>query len=141
MQQKRQQTRAQKDLTLAYELVSSVEKQHPNPKDKSKSTYQQLCKKFPVMVLQSGLCQTLAFHADKAKKVDKDNQSDNQAQAKAHSYILLHAAKIIDVTDALQEAQKVDALTYMHQTRRILEAWIFFKRFAVSALTVEKEAK
>jgi CRISPR-associated protein Cmr5 len=126
-----QQTRAQKDLALAYELVSDVQKQHPEAKNETKSIYAQLCKQFPVMVLQSGLCQTLAFHADKAKKEDTRGQ--------AHRYILQHVAKIMNVTNALEEAQKVNAMTYIHHTRRILEAWVFFKRFAVSALTIEKE--
>ncbi len=127
------QTRAQKDLALAHKLVSGVQEQHPEPKNETKSIYSQLCKQFPVMVLQSGLCQTLAFHTDKAKKGD--------ARAKAHEHILQHAAKIMGVINALDEAQKVNAITYIHHTRRILEAWVFFKRFAVSALTIEKEVK
>ncbi len=126
-----QQTRAQQDLVLAHQCVSDVELAAKND---TKSIYQQLCKQFPVMVLQSGLCQTLAFHADKAKK--------NDDRGKAHEYVLLHAAKIMKVdTTALQTAQTCDALTYMHYTRRILEAWVFFKRFAVSALEIEKEVK
>ena len=128
-----QQTRAQQDLVLAHQCVSDVETKHPNSTDKSKSIYQQLCKQFPIMVLQSGLCQTLAFHADKAKK--------NDDRAKAHEYILLHVAKIMKVDMALSTAQTCNALTYMHHTRRILEAWVFFKRFAVSVLEIEKEVK
>jgi CRISPR-associated protein Cmr5 len=126
-----QQTRAQQDLALAHQCVFEVEL---TAKNDTKSIYQQLCKQFPVMVLQSGLCQTLSYHADKSSKAD--------ARGKAHEYILLHAAKIMKVdTTALQTAQSCDALTYMHHTRRILEAWVFFKRFAVSALEVEKEVK
>ncbi len=126
-----QQTRAQKDLALAHELVSEVQKQHPKPNDETKSIYSQLCKQFPVMVLQSGFCQTLAFHADKAKKDD--------VRGKAHRYVLDHAAKIIGVSNALHEAQNANAMTYIHHTRRILAAWVFLKRFAVSALIIEKE--
>jgi CRISPR-associated protein Cmr5 len=127
------QTRAQKDLKMAYDLVSEVQTKHPEPKNETKSIYSQLCKQFPVMVLQSGLCQTLAFHADKAKKGD--------ARAKAHEYILQHAARVMSKADPLQEAQKASALEYMHHTRRILEAWVFFKRFAVSALEITREEK
>ena len=124
------QTRAQKDLKMAYELVSSVS----SGKDDTKSIYQQLCKQFPVMVMQSGLCQTLAFHADKSSKTD--------TRGEAHKLILTHAAKAMGVqTTALQAAQTCDALAYIHHTRRILEAWVFFKRFAVSALEIKKEER
>lgn len=123
-----QVTRAQKDLKLAYELVSVVD----TSSNDTKSDYQRLCKQFPVMVMQSGLCQSLAFHADKASKTD--------ARGQAHKLILAHAAQVMGVqTTALQTAQTCDALAYMHHTRRILEAWVYFKRFAVSALEIDKE--
>lgn len=122
------QTRAQRDLKLAYELVSAIDTSANND---TKSIYQQLCKQFPVMVMQSGLCQTLAFHADKASKIGD--------RGEAHKLILTHAAKVIAVDAALHAAQTCDALEYMHHTRRILGAWIYFKRFAVSALEIEKE--
>ncbi len=125
-----QVTRAQKDLKLAHELVSSVNSAENAVKD----NYQRLCKQLPVMVMQSGLCQTLAFHADKASKTD--------ARGAAHKLILTHAAQVMGVqTTALQAAQTCDALAYMHHTRRMLTAWVFFKRFAVSALEIEKEVK
>lgn len=122
------QTRAQKDLKLAYDLVSSVDASAGND---TKSIYQQLCKQFPVMVMQSGLCQTLAFHEDKSKKTD--------ARGKAHQYVLQHSAEVMGVTNAIQTAQTCNALEYMQHTRRILSAWVYFKRFAVSALEIEKE--
>ncbi len=125
------QTRAQKDLQMAYELVSRVQEQYPDAKNETKSIHSQLCKQFPIMVLQSGLCQTLAFHADKAKKDD--------ARAKAHQIILQHIAQIMNVETALTSVQTCGVLKYIYFTRRILEAWVFFKRFAVSALKLEKE--
>ena len=127
------QTRAQKDLTQAYKLVSSVQTAHPDATSETKKIYSQLCKQFPVMVMQSGLCQTLAFHADKA--------SSDKERGAAHKLILDHAAKVMGVTTALKTAQTCTALEYMHHTRRLLEAWVFFKRFAVSALEIEKEER
>jgi CRISPR-associated protein Cmr5 len=128
-----QPTRAQQDLKLAHQSVSEVQAGHPNPTDATKKIYQQLCKQFPIMVIQCGLCQTLAFHADKGSKTDE--------RGKAHQLILKQAASIMKVENALQTAQTCDALTYMHFTRRILEAWVFVKRFAVSALEIENEVK
>jgi CRISPR-associated protein Cmr5 len=130
-----QPTRAQKDLKQAYELVSHVQTAHPDAKSEAKKIYSQLCKQFPVMVMQSGLCQTLAFHTDKASKDD--------ARGAAHKLILAHAANVMGLTTttALNAARSCDAITYMHRTRRILEAWVYFKRFAVSALEIEKEKR
>jgi CRISPR-associated protein Cmr5 len=50
-------TRAQKDLVLAEELVSSL------PEDRElRDIYGGLCHSFPVLVRTCGLCQALAFH-------------------------------------------------------------------------------
>lgn len=57
------QTRSQKDMQRALELVSSLERADPEVK----RIYGGLCHSFPVMVMQSGLCQAVAFSADKAR--------------------------------------------------------------------------
>ena len=82
--------------------------------------------------MTTGLCQALAFHSEKASK--------GGDRGEAHEYILLHTAKIMGLeNNALQEARDSDTMTYMHHTRRVLSAWVYFKRFAESALTVDKK--
>ena len=90
------QTRAQKDLKLALEATSEIERKHPNPKDDTKSIYQNLCKEFPTMVMTTGLCQALAFHSEKASK--------GGDRGEAHGYILLHTAKIMGLENNLFES-------------------------------------
>lgn len=119
------QTRAQKDLALALKCVRELEGKP------EKDIYGGLCHKFPIMVLTSGLCQAVAFSEDKGSK--------EGSRGKAHKKLLEHVAKILGLQQAtlLEIIQKVDALEYMHYTRRVLESWIYFKRFVGSVLKVE----
>ena len=117
-------TRAQQDMKKALELVSSLERET----DGAKNIYGGLCHNFPILVRQSGLCQALAFSADKAT-----GEGD---RARAHRKLLEHVAQILGVNNALQAVQQADAIGYMHQTRRVLAAWVYFKRFAASVLDV-----
>lgn len=117
-------TRAQQDMKKALELVSSLERET----DGAKNIYGGLCHNFPILVRQSGLCQALAFSADKAT-----GEGD---RARAHQKLLEHVAQILGVKNALQAVQQADAIGYMHHTRRVLTAWVYFKRFAASVLGV-----
>lgn len=120
------QTRSQQDMKLALELVSSLERAEPEVK----RIYGGLCHSFPVMVMQSGLCQAVAFSADKA--------SGEGSRAKAHQKLLEHVGAILGVQGRLlEEIQSTSTIQYMHHTRRVLEAWVYFKRFAVSVLKVK----
>lgn len=117
-------TRAQQEMKKALELVQSLENEH----EEVKKIYGGLCHNFPILVRQSGLCQALAFSADKA--------SGEGHRARAHQKLLEHVAEILEVKNALQVAQTTDAIGYMHHTRRVLSAWVYFKRFAASVLGV-----
>jgi CRISPR-associated protein Cmr5 len=117
-------TRAQQDMKKALELVRSLENEH----DEVKNIYGGLCYNFPILVRQSGLCQALAFSADKA--------SGEGHRARAHQKLLDHVAAILGAKNALETVQGTDAISYMHHTRRVLSAWVYFKRFAASVLGV-----
>jgi len=120
------QTRSQKDMKLALELVSGLERAD----SEVKKIYGGLCHNFPVMVMQSGLCQAVAFSSDKA--------SGEGNRAKAHKKLLEHVGAILEVKgELLQALQSAPTLTYMHHTRRVLDSWVYFKRFAKSVLKVE----
>ncbi len=119
-------TRSQRDMKLALDLVSGLERAD----QETKNIYGGLCHNFPVMVMQSGLCQAVAFSADKA--------SGDGNRAKAHQKLLEHVGAILEIKgDLLPSLQTAPALTYMHHTRRVLDSWVFFKRFARSVLKVE----
>lgn len=125
-------TRSQEDMALAEDLVSQLE-------DEDRETqriYGGLCHKFPVLVRSAGLCQALAFSKDKSTSSEDGSSS---ARNRAHARLLRHAARVLDVQgdDPLPAVLNADLGMYMVQTQRILDAWIFFKRFSVSILKVE----
>ncbi len=119
-------TKAQKDMALACLLVSEV----AGKSDETKKIYGGLCHSFPVMVRQCGLCQALAF--SESKKASNEND-----RLDAHAILLQHVGRLIKSDNPLEEVRNADTTMYMLHTRRILSAWIYFKRFAVSILKVE----
>lgn len=124
-----EKTKAQKDMELALKLVNEV---FDSSNKQTQKNYGGLCHSFPVMVRQCGLCQALAFSES------KKNASGDSDLAKAHELILKHAGKIIGQENILQAVRDADTIRYILLTRRILSAWIYFKRFAVSILMVEE---
>jgi len=113
-------------MKLAEDLVREVEKQSKGVRD----IYGGLCHSFPVMVRTCGLCQALAFSKAKAGEGKDDRQ-------KAHALLLKHVQKVLNVRgDLLDAVRNAPASQYMLYTRRILTAWIYFKRFAESILKV-----
>lgn len=127
-------TRSQKNMGLADECVKEVCQTNS---EETRRIYGGLCHSFPVMVRTCGLCQTLAFHAAKAE--------GNGDRARAHDLLVQHAAKIMRIAEAddgdpepiVGSLQKMNTTAYMASTRTVLDAWIFFKRFAVSVLKVK----
>lgn len=120
-----QQTRAQQNLKRAYELVAQLEQAD----EETKKIYGGLCHNFPVLVRTAGLCQAVAFSESK--------KGDVKPRGLAHKHLLEHTAAILGVNNLLETVRESSALEYMHQTRRVLEAFVYFKRFAVSVLKVK----
>jgi len=77
-------------------------------------------------------CQALAFVHQK--------KSGSGDLALAYGHLWRHAAHIIGVDnpDGLLEHVRTQSSTrYLHETRILLDAWIYYKRFAVSLLGVQ----
>jgi CRISPR-associated protein Cmr5 len=124
-------TRAQQDLGLAARLVGEVAARYGEG-SAERQVYGGLCHRFPVLVRTCGLCQALAFLADKAA-----TEGEEKPRHRAHRLLLEHTRQVLEVDDALAAAQQGGILEYMLHTRRVLSAWVYFKRFAVSILKVE----
>jgi CRISPR-associated protein Cmr5 len=110
-------------MQLAEELVTAV-KSRP---DTVQKTYGGLCHEFPVMVRTCGLCQAVAFSLDKAEGNE------------AHALLLDHVSSVLGIPRN-QLAQRIETMPtteYMLATRKVVSAWLFFKRFAVSILKVK----
>lgn len=119
------QTRAQVDLARAAEAVSALARQS----DDFKKNYLSRVKQFPALVMTVGLAQALAFSAEKAGKENELGQ--------AHRKVLEHVAAILGVPEALAAVRNAEAHEYMHMTRRVLAAWVYYRRLAVSLLDPE----
>lgn len=124
-------TRRQKHLIRALNHVQALKDKEPKA---VQDIYGGLCHKLPVLLRTNGLCQVVAFIDDKAAgKQDSD-------RAQAYRLLKRHIAKTLDVSpDGLARRAGTAAVAqYIHDTRTLLEAWSYYKRFAVSILNVEQ---
>lgn len=119
-------TRQQRYLTLALEHVTTVS----GMPEGVRKIYGGLCHKAPVLVRTCGLCQTLAFVAEKA--------GGTGDRATAYTLLRRHIAGVLGVSedDLLDMIRAAPMLDYMRHTRTVLAAGIYYKRFAGSILKV-----
>jgi CRISPR-associated protein Cmr5 len=123
--------RGQKYLLLAAEQVKKVRG------TEAADIYGGLCHNFPIMVRSLGLCQTLAYY--ESKMVGKDK---NRTEAYSQKLSDVHAITDIGTDKVLSTyAASLPVLEYMQLTRNILDASIYFKRFAVSLLKVDSASQ
>lgn len=120
-------TRQQRYMTLAFEHISAVKEK----KGEAGAIYGGLCHTFPVLVRTCGLCQALAFVEAKA--------AGGGDRGVAYTLLRDHVAAVLGQnTDGLLKAVRTAPVAdYMRHTRTVIDAWIFYKRFAVSILKVE----
>jgi len=132
------QFRMQQALDLVREVAEATA-EATKESEKTREIYGNLCHEFPVLVRTCGLCQAIAFCADKA-------QSDDKARAEAYRLLLTHIGKILGVEtndtggsegSLTNKILTADTTKYMLYTRSVLQAWVYFKRFAVSVLGVK----
>lgn len=118
------QTRAQADLKKAVENISPLKRSS----DKLKKNYIRRVKQFPALVMTVGLAQAVAFSQEKKGK--------EGALGDAHKKMLEHISGILGFEERVlvEKIQSASTLEYIHMTRRILSAWAYYRRFAVSLL-------
>lgn len=135
------QTRAQQYSKQAYELISQLRLE-----DSEKKRYGSICHRFPIMVLRSGLAQAVAFLRIKAETKTKD-EGNNESKAdklvdNAYKKFLCHLSliiygKIIQADEFQQKIHTMELNEYQRATRSVLNAGIWYKRFAESLLNVK----
>lgn len=119
-------TRAQEYSQHAYQQISALHFDN----DKQKKLYGSICHQFPVMVLRSGLAQSVAFLWVRA------------ANGKpAYEKFIQHLSAITGLEgetqdDFQQRIQQMNLDEYRRTTRTILNACVWYKRFAESLLNV-----
>lgn len=121
-------TRQQRFLSNAYQKVTEVSRECKSVQER----YGAYCHKLPALIRACGLCQALAYVQERADPNGGD-------QKKAMALILDHVAHTLGVqTDQLMDKIRgAEMVEYMHMTREVLSAWVYYKRFASSILGVE----
>lgn len=117
------QTRQQEDALRALKHIQAI-------KDKDlKKTYSRAVYRFPILVRQNGLQQTLGFYAGKAAGGSGD----------AEKLFLSHLGQALQLSETPDlELLGKDLLQYMYYTRRCLEVSIWYRRFVESILKIDK---
>ena len=120
-------TRQQHHMSLALDHITEVAG-HP---EGVRTIYGGLCHSFPIVVRSCGLCQALAFVAAKAAPSTERGTAHTLLRGHIAAAFALQPGKLLDTIRAAEMP------AYMRHTRTVLDAWIFYKRFAVSILKVE----
>lgn len=119
-------TRSQQLARQIYPQVYEVSR-WPN-RDK-RARYGMLCNRLAFLVLENGLVQALGF-------LEAKSQSDS---GEPESTLLAHVAVTLgtDSERLTQEVREAGLGQYRHWTRRVLEACVWYKRYAQSLLGVD----
>lgn len=127
--------RSQRYLDLALGHVAAV-RDATQPEDERRRIYGGLCHAFPVMVRTNGLCQALAFVV--AKKSAPTGTAP-KPRHQAYQDLYGNVRETLDIDgDPLQAVREADLMTYTRHTRTVLDAWVYYSRFAESVLEVPK---
>jgi CRISPR-associated protein Cmr5 len=123
------QTRDQKYALDAHERVVKVK----NSKDIDDKSYGSMAHALPIMILRAGLAQALSFVEAKAKTDGK-----NEKRPKSLQTLLDDLQATLDRQEPLaQAARKAELPEYMLLTRQVMDALLWYKRFAQSVLGVD----
>ncbi len=127
-------SRRQDDYARAVDLVGEVDLAYPAGDLGTRAIrlrYGALCHEFPVLVRNAGLAQAVAFY--QAKSAGSDDT--------AFGLVLGHVATILGVDGGVTGLQariaSSDVRTYHEDSARVWDAWVYFKRLAVSVLRVQ----
>ncbi len=135
------QTRQQQDALQALEDVQKILAEAKEKGEEFKKNYATAVHRFPFLVRQNGLQQTLAFYAGKAHAKKKESEQDgkNTAEGQFLDHILknLNLSSTLGYVDILEELAKTDLQSYMRHTRRCLELALWYRRFVESVLKVD----
>ncbi|GEM_PF-103807 len=118
-------TRSQKYAAAVYRKVKDVESTKKG--DSFRKKYGGMAHKLPVLIRTAGLAQALAFVEGKSEAgwtrlVEDLNAVVGKTNGK----------------DLLQASLSEDLFSYMHLTRKTMDALVWFKRFAESVLNVKQ---
>lgn len=113
---------SQQDAIFAHEHANAVLQRD---KESDRKKYGSMCHKLPVLIRQAGLAQALSF----LEARDTKN--------KPYTQLINDIASTIGVENLVERSREADLKEYMYLTQRVLDAMIWYKRFAQSVLKVD----
>jgi CRISPR-associated protein Cmr5 len=121
-------TRQQRHMSTALANVQAVRRLAEDVQE----IYVTLCHTVPILVRTSGLCQALALVEDKA--------GGSGPRGLAYQTLRQHLGDTLGVPGELllRRVSEASLSDYVGYTRTLLDAWTYYKRFAVSILDVER---
>ena len=123
MERERMLTRSQKYAEKIYEQLEQLAREWKEKEQRQK--YGSMAHRLPILIHTAGLAQALAFVQARGSEEQKR--------------LLEHIAAVLGKGSAeklLEESRKADLTDYMRLTRQVLEALVWYKRFAQSVLGV-----
>ncbi len=112
----------------AYESIMEAAKEGSG--DSFAQQYGQLCHRFPSLVLTNGLRLAVAFFRAKGKEDGKE---------RAHKLYLQHMGQAVGYDFTKGEGYVPEQNTeYLHLSRKVLSASVWFKRYAEAVLNVKQ---
>ncbi|MCI5161861.1 MAG: type III-B CRISPR module-associated protein Cmr5 [Candidatus Electrothrix sp. AX5] len=129
------QTRQQKDALQALSDVQKIQEKG----DEFKKSYATAVHRFPFLVRQNGLQQTLGFYEGKAKDSSSSGTKGDVSHGNAEEEFLKHIAQVLGIerSDLISTISGVDVEKYMYLSRRCLEVALWYRRFTASVLGVD----
>lgn len=114
-------TRDQEYASKAVTKVSAV-KENLNEDDRNR--YGSMAHQLPILIRSAGLAQALAFLETR--------------ESKGHQQLLIDLAATVGLQNTLvQKARGAELNDYMHLTRQVMAALLWYKRFAQSILDIK----
>lgn len=111
------QTRDQKYAADVYEKVSKI-------KEADRASYGSMAHKLPILIHKAGLAQALSFVDSRGNPSQKQLLIDLQGTVESQNPLV-------------ERAREVELSEYMLLTKQVLDALLWYKRFAQSVLGVD----
>lgn len=130
-------TRNQKFALAVYEKVVKVGEKYPKDTNKKqRDKYGAMAQKLPLLIRTAGLAQAISFLEAKSKKESE----------KPNLLLLENLSKVIEKEMKLDQnfadkCRSASMTEYLRLTQNTLAALLWFKRYSVSVLDVEENAR
>jgi CRISPR-associated protein Cmr5 len=127
--------RKQRVFRTVHERITGIASPANTAPAAAKQVFGNLCHSVPVLLGTNGLVQTIAFVEDKIGDQPPEKRGDRE---RAYELLRDEIAHLLDLppADLLTRVRESDVLQYQRYTRTVLDAWIYYKRFAVTVLHV-----